>query len=114
MAAVSDELAKESLFQRTLIAWEKRVRESILEVVEKGGTQIAFYVSSSAGRTHEQNIATERSFVKIILDIAKEGSLNVHQQIKEPHEDPNYLLIQSISDVLFLDVDEIEFVVSWD
>lgn len=106
-------LTKESLFQRSLIAWDAFVRRSILQEADECCTQTTFTLSYSARRNIEKNVQILTSYAKIVLDIAKDGGLDVFQRTNADHS-YNYILIQSVADLFFVEGHSVVLVVCWD
>ena len=106
-------LTKESLFQRSLIAWDAFVRRSILQEADECCTQTTFTLSYSARRNIEKNVQILTKYAKIVLDIAEDGGLDVFQRTIVGHE-CNYILVQSVADLYFAEDHSVVLIVCWD
>lgn len=106
-------LTKESLFQRALLAWDAFVRRSILKEADECCTQTTFTLNYAARRSIEKNVQVLTSYAKIVLDIAKDGGLDVFQRTIDDHN-YNYSLIQSVADLFFAEGHSVVLIVCWD
>lgn len=105
-------LTRASLMQRSIVSWGDFVRKTILKAADDTKIEQSFEISGSSILTPVQNIAMKTRFAKVLLDIAKESELAVHQRVTIDDE-ASTLLIQKTDDIVFVDGRKVLLVVSW-
>lgn len=105
-------LTRASLMQRALVAWDAFVRTSILKAADDTKVEQSFDIFGSSLLTHVQNIAMKTRYAKVLLDIAKESELTVHQRVTIDDETTTHL-IQKTDDIVFVAGRKVLLVVSW-